>query len=62
MANAAEQKPHADDEKTLSQLTELAAYTSVRDAMEDAYYLGRIRGRIDATASALDSLKAPVAV
>lgn len=45
--------PHAEDTNTLFQLSILAPTRPVRDTIEDAYQLGRCRGRIEGAEQAL---------
>lgn len=42
------QTPHADDEKTLRQLSEILLLDyNIQRALADAYHLGRIRGKVE---------------
>jgi hypothetical protein len=42
-----ETKPHAEDMKTIYQLEVLAPTRTMRETIEDAYQLGRCRGRVE---------------
>lgn len=46
MENLDEQPVHADDQKALSQISGSVPWDA-RSALDDAYHLGRIRGRVD---------------
>lgn len=48
-----EQRPHAADENTLHQLELLAVTRRICETIEDAYQLGRYRGRIEGAEAGL---------
>lgn len=49
--------PHADDRKTLAQIVALARYDyPLAGAMDDAYHLGRLRGRMEGAVAAAEKI------
>jgi hypothetical protein len=52
-------RPHDEDKKTLYQLELLAPTRPVNDTVEDAYQLGRCRGRIEGAEQVSKALRIP---
>lgn len=56
-------QPHIDDEKTLRQIGEiLATDKNVRQALSDAYHLGRIRGTLEGAGNVIDRMASAMTV